>query len=70
MKNRNFLQWHVQNGGDVSQIDGNAHRETHTEPRQANKSLKRHNYVFERALSDLAEDIEVNEPEVVIFKNR
>jgi hypothetical protein len=66
----NFLQWYINNGGDVSQIDGNAHRETHTEPRQANKSLKRHNYVFERALSDLAEDIEVNEPEVVIFKNR
>jgi len=59
---QNFLQWYINNGGDVSQIDGNAHRETHTEPRQANKSLKRHNYVFERALSDLAEDIEVVEP--------
>jgi hypothetical protein len=64
----NFLQWYINNGGDVSQIDGNAHQETHTEPRQANKSLKRHNYVFERALSDLAEDIEVNEPEVLIIK--
>jgi len=48
MKKRNFLQWHVQNGGDVSQIDGNAYQETHTEPRQANKSLKEHNYKFKK----------------------
>jgi hypothetical protein len=68
MRKRNFLQWYINNGGDVSQIDGNAHREIHTEPRQANKSLKRHNYIFEQALSDLAKDIEVNEPVVVIFE--
>jgi hypothetical protein len=65
---QNFLQWYINNGGDVSQIDGNTYQETHTEPRQANKSLKRHNYIFEQALSDLAEDIKVNEAEVLIIK--
>jgi len=61
MSNLEFYNRHKNNGGDLAQWDGTL-SETHTEPRQANKSLKRHNYVFERALSDLAKDIEVNEP--------
>jgi hypothetical protein len=67
MSNLEFYEKHKNNGGDLAQWDGTL-SETHTEPRQANKSLKRHNYIFEQSLSDLAKDIEVNEPEVVIFE--
>jgi hypothetical protein len=42
---KSFLQWHIQNGGDVSKTDGNGHEEP-KEPRKPNPSLKRHNYKF------------------------
>ena len=45
MKNKSFLQWHTQNGGDVSQIDGNS-IEPETPKREPNPNLKRHNYTF------------------------
>lgn len=45
MRNRNFLQWHIQNGGDVSKTDGNRHEEP-KEPRKANPSLKQYNHKF------------------------
>jgi hypothetical protein len=61
MSNLEFYNRHKNNGGDLATWDGTL-SETHTEPRQANKSLKRHNYIFERALSDLAKDIEVVQP--------
>ena len=42
---KSFLQWHAQNGGDISTTDGNCHDEP-KELRKANPSLKRHNYKF------------------------
>ena len=42
---KSFLQWHIQNGGDVSKTDGNEHEEP-KEQRKPNPSLKRHNYKF------------------------
>ena len=45
MKKQSFLQWHTQNGGDVSQIDGNS-IEPETPKREPNPNLKRHNYTF------------------------
>lgn len=59
MRNRNFLQWHSENGGDVSRIDGYSHDEP-KEPRQKNPDLKRHNYTF-------AKQIEVIDAEIVTF---
>lgn len=45
MKKQSFLQWHTQNGGDVSQIDGNS-IEPETPKREPNPNLKRLNYKF------------------------
>ena len=44
---QNFLQWYINNGGDVSQIDGNS-IEPEQPKRQPNPDLKRHNYKFEK----------------------
>jgi hypothetical protein len=42
---KSFLQWHIQNGGDVSKTDGHVNEEP-KEIRKANPYLKRHNYKF------------------------
>ena len=45
MSNLEFYNRHKNNGGDLATWDGTL-SETRTEPRQANKSLKKHNYKF------------------------
>jgi hypothetical protein len=45
---QNFLQWYINNGGDVSQTDGNS-IEPEQPKREPNPDLKRHNYKFEKA---------------------
>ena len=42
---KSFLQWHAQNGGDISTTDGNGHDDP-KEPRKANPSLKQYNHKF------------------------
>jgi hypothetical protein len=42
---KSFLTWHVQNGGDVSTIDGNG-QDDPKETRKANPELKQYNYKF------------------------
>lgn len=54
---QNFLQWHAQNGGDISTIDGNF-QDNPKEVRKANPSLKQHNHIF-------ANQIEVIDAEIV-----
>ena len=64
MNTEEFYNRHASNGGDLAKWDRTLQPEPITE-RKANPSLKRHNYIFENALTDLVIDFEVIEPEIV-----
>jgi hypothetical protein len=64
MDTQEFYNRHASNGGDLAKWDGTLPPEQKIE-RKPNPSLKRHNYIFENALTDLILDIEVIDPEVI-----